>query len=85
MKGRGRHGTIRRVPPTALPAPCDLETARARIAATQALLSQAGVAFRGPPAEPTTCCGRGCHGCVWEGFYEALQYWLDEAQLRLAP
>lgn len=60
-----------------------LQGARTRIAAMQARLSAQGVAFRGPPAEPTTCCGRGCNGCVWEGYYEALQYWLDEAGLRL--
>ncbi len=60
-----------------------LDAARARIAEVRALLDAAGLALRPPPPEPTTCCGRGCNGCVWEGFYEALQYWLDEAQLRL--
>jgi len=34
---------------------------------------------RKPPPEPSTCCGRGCNGCVWEGFYEALQGWRDDA------
>ncbi|MFD0669138.1 oxidoreductase-like domain-containing protein [Ramlibacter sp. MAHUQ-53] len=68
-------------PPPRVPA--NVDAARARIAQVQARVAAAGVAMRPPPPEPTTCCGRGCNGCVWEGFYEALQYWLDEAQLRL--
>jgi hypothetical protein len=36
-------------------------------------------ALRPPPPEPTTCCGRGCNGCVWEGFYEALHHWRVDA------
>jgi hypothetical protein len=35
--------------------------------------------FRSPPPEPSTCCGRGCNGCVWEGYFTALAYWRDEA------
>ncbi len=37
-----------------------------------------------PPPEPTTCCGRGCHGCVWEGFYTALDGWRSDALALLA-
>jgi len=36
-------------------------------------------ALRPPPPEPDTCCGRGCNGCVWEGFYEALHHWRVDA------
>jgi Protein of unknown function (DUF1653)/Oxidoreductase-like protein, N-terminal len=36
-------------------------------------------ALRRPPPEPTTCCGRGCNGCVWEGYYEALHHWRADA------
>ena len=43
----------------------------------------AGIALRNPPPEPTTCCGRGCHGCVWEGFLDAAEYWRQEALLQL--
>lgn len=35
--------------------------------------------LRRPPPEPTTCCGRGCNGCVWEGYYEALHHWRTDA------
>ncbi|BEP96145.1 hypothetical protein GmRootA79_45290 [Acidovorax sp. A79] len=45
--------------------------------------TDAGITLRNPPPEPTTCCGRGCNGCVWEGFLDAAEYWRQEALLRL--
>ena len=40
--------------------------------------------LRPPPPEPTACCGRGCNGCVWEGYYTALSQWREDALGRLA-
>lgn len=57
-----------------------LEATRQRFAALQAEAGRASVPLRPPPPKPTTCCGRGCNGCVWEGFYAAAQWWCEDAQ-----
>lgn len=69
---------------TALPARAvDGASAQAMFLALQDRARSAGIALRNPPAEPTTCCGRGCNGCVWEGFLDAAEYWRQEALLQL--
>lgn len=61
-----------------------LAETQAMFAATQQRADVAGVTLRAPPPLPTSCCGRGCNGCVWEGFYEAAAYWRQEAE-RVLP
>ena len=62
----------------------DVASAHVVFRGLQALAGHQGVTLRPPPPEPTTCCGRGCNGCVWEGYFAAAQYWRDEAGLLLA-
>ena len=66
----------------------DLPTAHALIAHLRGLARRSGIcldsALRPPPPEPTTCCERGCNGCVWEGFYAALGCWRSDV-LALLP
>ena len=62
----------------------DGASAQALFAALQQRAEELGITLRNPPPEPTTCCGRGCNGCVWEGFLDAAEYWRQEALLQLA-
>ncbi len=63
----------------------DRQAALALFSALQQRAQAAGIALRQPPPEPVSCCGRGCNGCVWEGFYSAANYWREEALLLLQP
>lgn len=47
-------------------------------------LSARGLRFRAPPTIPTSCCGRGCNGCVWESYFAAFAYWQEQACAILA-
>ena len=58
-------------------------SAQAMFAQLQQQALAAGITLRAPPPEPTSCCGRGCNGCVWEGFLDAADYWREEALLQL--
>jgi len=57
----------------------DGPSAQALFLEVQLHAAQWDVALREPPPEPTTCCGRGCHGCVWEGFFSAAAFWREDA------
>ena len=69
------------VPARAIDAP----SARAMFEVLQQQAGAQGLALRAPPPEPTTCCGRGCNGCVWEGYLDAAEYWRQEALLQIGP
>lgn len=66
-----------------LPALTDKNTAQAMFRILLEAAQAKHITLRPPPQEPTTCCGKGCNGCVWEGYYEAVVYWRDEALLIL--
>jgi hypothetical protein len=55
------------------------DAAQLRVQALQQRALHAGLALRAPPPLPISCCGRGCNGCVWEGYFRALDYWCEEA------
>ena len=64
--------------------PTDPGEARALVSAVIARAQSEGIELSTPPVEPDNCCGTGCIGCVWDGFYSELSYWRDEALLSWA-
>ena len=60
--------------------PANLAEAEAQIADIRDLLASRAIGHRNPPPPPTACCGRGCNGCVWEGYYTALHGWREDAR-----
>ena len=59
------------------------EAQQAPITALLQRAQLAGVELRSLPPQPLTCCGRGCNGCVWEGYFTALDHWCEDAAARL--
>jgi len=60
------------------------ESALQVFSALQAQAGARGIALRQPPPEPSTCCGRGCNGCVWESYLDAATFWREDALAALA-
>lgn len=61
----------------------NIDDAQRMIGLAVGLLADAGLSHRPPPSPPDSCCGRGCNGCVWEGYFTALVYWRDQVAERL--
>ena len=66
------------------PGQAQREAVRRGIAQFRQRLLNAGHEFRDPPPEPTSCCGRGCNGCVWESYEASLMWWYEEGGELLA-
>jgi len=63
--------------------PASAFQAKQWIADLSAQLAAHAILMRDPPEEPTSCCGRGCNGCVWEGYMGAVAYWCEQARAAL--
>lgn len=58
-----------------------LADARAAVAGLLDAARARGLALRAPPEQPDprTCCGRGCHPCMFTYYFEAHEGWVAEA------
>jgi hypothetical protein len=63
--------------------PTNAFQAKQLIADLGAQLAARGILLCEPPEEPTSCCGRGCNGCVWESYMSAVAYWCEQARAAL--
>ncbi len=62
----------------------DRDSALAMFRHWQQQAAAVGVHLRPPPPEPTSCCGRGCNGCVWESWLAAAAYWGEQAETHVS-
>jgi len=62
------------------PLPANALQAKQWIADLRLQLQRQDILFRDPPEEPTSCCGRGCNGCVWEAYFHAVAYWCGQVR-----
>ena len=62
-----------------------LAGARDSVAQILAGASSRGTALPAPPdqPDPRTCCGRGCHPCMFTYYFDALELWRADAGRRL--
>jgi hypothetical protein len=62
-----------------------LADAQADVQRLQDAAQCAGIALRAPPEQidPRSCCGRGCHLCMYTYYFDALDAWKEEAGKRL--
>ena len=62
-----------------------LSEAQADIDRLLAEAAAAGITLRTPPEQldPRSCCGRGCHPCMFTYYFDALALWRAEAGQRL--
>jgi hypothetical protein len=59
-----------------------LADARAEVARAQACAAALGLALPTPPEQLdiSSCCGRGCHPCMFTYYFDALELWREEVK-----